>query len=64
MISIFMDAHVLELKTFQEDFLFFQSNQKNFRQDFLNRFVAIKNKKVIMTVSSIEELRDNLEKNL
>ncbi|MEK6913643.1 MAG: DUF5678 domain-containing protein [Nanoarchaeota archaeon] len=52
----------LELKNFQEDFIFFQSNQDNFRQQFLNKFVVIKNKNVLLSGNSIEELREKLEK--
>ena len=51
----------LELKSFELDSLFFQKKKEDLRKSFLNKFVAIKNREVIASGSSIEEIKKILE---
>ena len=46
----------MELKSFEKDFIFFQSKKVDLRKDFLNKFVAIKRGKIIASGNSIEEV--------
>ncbi|MAG40060.1 hypothetical protein CMI41_03770 [Candidatus Pacearchaeota archaeon] len=51
----------IELKSFETDFIFFQNKKADLRQDFLNKFVAIKGGEVIAFGNSIEEVNKILE---
>ena len=51
----------VELKFFESDFVFFQDKKEDLRKKFLNKFVAIKNKEVIASGNSIEEVKSALE---
>lgn len=53
---------VMELKSFESDFIYFQHEKDNLRKDYLNKFVAVHNGKIIASGSSIEEVKDKLEK--
>ena len=50
-----------DLLNFQNDFLFFQKKIIPFRQKYLNRFIAIRNKEVIASAFSIRELDKKLK---
>ncbi|MBS3079069.1 hypothetical protein J4218_03035 [Candidatus Pacearchaeota archaeon] len=52
-----------DLERFQEDILYFENKKEELRAEFLNKFVAIKNKRIIDSGNSIEELRNRLENN-
>ena len=51
----------IELKSFEEDFVFFQEKKEELRKDFLNKFVAIKRGEIIASGNSIEEVKRILE---
>ena len=58
-----MIANVLamELKSFEEDSIFLQNKKADLREEFLNKFVAIKNREIIASGNSIEEVNKILE---
>ncbi len=51
----------MELKSFETDFIFFQSKKSELRKDFLNKFVAIKRGEIVASGNSIEEVNKILE---
>lgn len=53
---------VRDMELFESNFLFFQLEIDSLRKKYLNKFVAIKDKKVIGSASSIEELTPKLKK--
>ena len=50
-----------DLLRFQSDFMFFQNEVGKFRKQYLNKFIAVFNDKIIDSASSIEELKDKLQ---
>jgi len=55
------NALAMELKSFETDFIFFQNKKSDLREDFLNKFVAIKKGEIIASGNSIEEINKILE---
>jgi len=55
------DTLARELKSFESDFIFFQNKKEDLRENFLNKFIAIKNGEIIASGSSIEEVNKILE---
>ncbi len=51
----------IELKSFENDFIFFQNKKSDLRKKFLNKFVAIKEAEIVAFGNSIEEINDILE---
>lgn len=53
----------IDLNCFENDLIFFQQNQEFFRKRYLNKFIAIKNKDVICSANSIQEMNNKLKNN-
>ncbi|MBI4149231.1 hypothetical protein HY491_02185 [Candidatus Woesearchaeota archaeon] len=51
-----------ELVRFQSDFLFFQKEVGKLRKQYLNKFIAVQDSRIIGSASSIEELKQELDK--
>jgi hypothetical protein len=56
-------APISELKNFEEDGKWFHDNLNSFKvQKYLNKFIAIKNKKIVTSETNLDNLIKNLIK--